>query len=82
MFRQKFTTTAEIARDAAMKTLGYYAFLFSPRCCYLRANITLKRIMKEIRFCARVAGNFPDGNYLNINYKETNQTNCTHHCRK
>jgi len=56
----KLTKAAQLVRDGAEETLGYYAF---PREHWrqLRTNNPLERIMREIRRRSRVVGCFPDG---------------------
>ena len=56
----KLKKAAELVREGAEETLGYYAF---PREHWrsLRTNNPLERIMREIRRRSRVVGCFPDG---------------------
>ncbi|MCD6341105.1 MAG: transposase, partial [Desulfurococcales archaeon] len=56
----KLTKAAQLVRDGAEETLGYYAF---PREHWrqLRTNNPLERRMREIRRRSRVVGCFPDG---------------------
>ena len=56
----KLNKAAELIREGAEETLGYYAF---PREHWrsLRTNNPLERIMREIRRRSRVVGCFPDG---------------------
>jgi len=57
----KLRKAAELVRQGADETLGYYSF---PREHWrkLRTNNPLERIMREIRRRSRVVGCFPDGN--------------------
>ncbi len=53
-------TAADLVEGSVYDTLTYYAFpdIYWQK---IRTNNTMDRIMKEIRWRARVVGAFPDG---------------------
>jgi hypothetical protein len=57
---KEIVEAAEVVRDGAPETLGYYA-LPSEHWRHVRTNNPLERLMREIRRRTRVVGSFPEG---------------------